>query len=153
MPFQSIPVLMAPNSTVVVKPKPTESTIIESNPPTTRMNQSSTLRWDKAQAGQKGMPARVRGGQISRLRVPCDHRFGTARLFAASCGERAVSVGPVYHRANTDKMTRHLADTSAAVAPTGAARWFTMMMVGTGPRTWSFRRMSRPCISRHTALS
>jgi hypothetical protein len=72
---------------------------------------------DEARVGQQGTLTRIWARKGTRPRAPRDCRYAWAYLFGAVCPERGVGAGLVMPYADTQAMTAHLAEISAAVAP------------------------------------
>ncbi|TNC50038.1 IS630 family transposase [Rubellimicrobium rubrum] len=72
---------------------------------------------DETRVGQQGTLTRLWARKGTRPRAPRDCRYAWATLFGAVCPERGVGAGLVMPFADTQAMTAHLAEISAAVAP------------------------------------
>jgi hypothetical protein len=70
---------------------------------------------DEARAGQKNGITRARRG--TRASAPKDQRTKSAYIYGAICPAEGKAAGLVLPRCNTEGMTLHLAEISAAVAP------------------------------------
>ena len=70
---------------------------------------------DEARVGQQGTLTRLWARKGTRPRAPRDCRYSWAYLFGAVCPERGVGAGLVMPYADTQAMTAHLAEISAAV--------------------------------------
>jgi hypothetical protein len=67
--------------------------------------------------GQQGTLTRLWARRGTRPRAPRDRRYAWAYLFGAVCPERAIGAALVLPRADTDAMSRHLAEIGRHVAP------------------------------------
>ena len=67
--------------------------------------------------GQQGTLSRIRARRGSRPRAPRDRRYSWTYLFGAVCPERAIGAALVLPYANTEAMSRHLAEISRHVRP------------------------------------
>ena len=72
---------------------------------------------DEARIGQKNKITRRWAKRGSRPSAPHDQRNRSAYIFGAICPARGVGAGLVLPRCNTEAMTLHLGEISAAVAP------------------------------------
>ncbi len=72
---------------------------------------------DEARVGQQGTLTRIWAKRGTRPRALKDCRYSWAYIFGAVCPERGVGAGLVMPFADTQAMTAHLAEISAAVAP------------------------------------
>ena len=72
---------------------------------------------DEARVGQQGTLTRLWARRGTRPRAPRDCRYSWAYIFGAVCPERGLGAGLVMPFADTQAMSAHLAEISAAVAP------------------------------------
>ena len=72
---------------------------------------------DEARVGQQGTLTRLWARRGTRPRAPRDRRYAWAYLFGAVCPERAIGAALVLPYADTDAMSRHLAEIGRHVAP------------------------------------
>jgi len=72
---------------------------------------------DEARIGQKNKITRRWAKRGSRPSAPHDQRTRSAYIFGAICPARGIGAALVLPRCNTEAMTLHLGEISAAVAP------------------------------------
>jgi hypothetical protein len=72
---------------------------------------------DEARVGQQGTLTRLWARRGTRPRAPKDCRYAWAYLFGAICPARATGAALVMPYANTEAMSRHLAEIAKAVSP------------------------------------